>query len=136
MISKMISKRFTIVNEDLKQFKNKENQNNDDQFLSISSDLALQFAIIIKNLLNNNDPLNLAIEKRCKIVEELINLTEKEDEKLEIEKRFQQTHDLFQSIVYTYSTNAIYRQFNRVLASDEYHKILEKHFVKNGRRKK
>jgi len=40
----MISKRFTIVNEDLKQFKNKENQNNDDQFLSISSDLALQFA--------------------------------------------------------------------------------------------
>ena len=52
----------------------------------------------------------MAIEKKCKIVEELINLTEKEDKKLEIEKRFQQTHDLFQSIVFTYSTNAIYRQ--------------------------
>ena len=64
-------------------------------------------------------------EKRCKIVEELINLTDKPEEKNEIKVRFEQNSTLFQLIIYTYSTNAIYRNFNKVLASDEYHKILE-----------
>lgn len=57
LMSIMITKKFNIENEELKQFKNNENQN-DDQFLSISSDLALQFALIIKNLLKNNDPIH------------------------------------------------------------------------------
>ena len=53
MISKLITKKFTIENEELAQLKINENKN-EDQYFSISYDLALQFSLIIKTLRNND----------------------------------------------------------------------------------
>ena len=118
MISKMITKKFNIHNEELI----KENTNK--EYLSISYDLALQFGLIIKNLLKKTDPLKFDNEKRLQIVEELMELTDNIKEKQVIKERFETSVNPFQAIIYTYSTNAIYRNFNQVLACDEYHRIL------------
>jgi len=119
MISRLISKKFFIENEELK------NQNEEGEYLSISYELALQFGLIIKNLIKNNNPAKLSNENKYQIVQELMNLTEKNEEKLAIKERFKKPSNWFQSIIYTYTTKAIYCNFNKVLTSDQYDKILE-----------
>jgi len=77
------------------------------------------------------------MEKRDQIFEELMNLTDKIKGKLEIKERFQKSTNLFQSINYKYSTNAIYGKFNQILStflfacilSQEKEKIIKKFYI-------
>ena len=54
-----------------------------------------------------------------------MNLANSEQEKNEIKQTFAKSKDLLQTVLYTYSTDAIYRNFNNCFATDSYEKILE-----------
>lgn len=114
-ISKMIKHVYKI--EDSDRF----NVNDDREYLTVSHDLALQFSIIVQKLLSVK---NNQIERK-QIMEELMDLANSEGEKNVIKEYFSKATDLLQAILFTYSTNAIYKNFNMCFASNCYEKIAE-----------
>ena len=92
---------------------------------NVSYDLALQFSLIIKKIINNEVSNNLSQTTLESIIEELSNLTQNTSSKDLIKKRFFNSKNNFQSIIYAYTTNKIYREFNKSLTYDNYQNILE-----------
>ncbi|CAG9333358.1 unnamed protein product [Blepharisma stoltei] len=91
--------------------------NSPDYYYHMQNELEMSFLMVIKLTLKNRN-----ISRR-KVLAELLALNPSRAS--EVKNVFNQNRrDLLKSIIYTYSSNLVYRQLNECYASNNYHKVM------------